>query len=64
MIIVKLHRKISIEKALKDYKSKVIKTRQLTELVNRTEYKKKSVLKREQLKKAIYVQKNYRKKKD
>jgi len=64
MIIIKLHRKISIEKALKDYKSKVIKTRQLTELVNRTEYKKKSVLKREQLKKAIYVQKNYRKKKD
>lgn len=64
MIIIKLHRKISIEKALKDYKSKVIKTRQLTELVNRTEYKKKSVLKREQLKKAIYVQKKYRKKKD
>lgn len=64
MIIIKLHRKISIEKALKDYKSKVIKTRQLTELVNRTEYKKKSVLKREQLKKAIYVQKNYKKKKD
>lgn len=64
MILIKLHRKISIEKALKDYKSKVIKTRQLTELVNRTEYKKKSVLKREQLKKAIYVQKNYRKKKD
>lgn len=64
MIIIKLYRKISIEKALKDYKSKVIKTRQLTELVNRTEYKKKSVLKREQLKKAIYVQKNYRKKKD
>lgn len=64
MIIIKLHRKISIEKALKDYKSKVIKTRQLTDLVNRTEYKKKSVKKREQLKKAIYVQKKYGKKKD
>ena len=56
MIIIKIHKKISIEKALKDYKSKVIKTRQLSELVNRCEYEKNSVKKRKQKQKAVYVQ--------
>ena len=47
------------EKALKDYKSKIIKTRQLSQLVNRTEFVKKSVKKRQSLQKAIYVQKKF-----
>lgn len=46
-----------IERALKELKSKVIKTRQNSFLNDRKEFKKKSVLKRNQIKKAIYVQK-------
>jgi ribosomal protein S21 len=53
MIIIKLEKNISIEKALKLYKSKVIKTRQQSELINRKEFVKKSVKKRESLKKSI-----------
>ena len=49
-----------IEKALKEYKSKVIKTRQMRELQDRKEFKKKSVKRRELRKKAVYVQKKYR----
>jgi small subunit ribosomal protein S21 len=64
MIIKKLEKNISIEKALKLYKSKVIKTRQQSELINRKEFVKKSVKKRESLKKAIYVQKKYKSNKD
>lgn len=57
MIIVKLDKNIGIEKALKILKSKVIRTKQTAELVNRKEYTKKSVKKRNILKKAKYVQK-------
>lgn len=57
MIIVKLDKNVGIEKALKILKSKVIKTKQTAELVNRKEYKKKSIKKRDILKKAKYVQK-------
>ena len=57
MLIVKLDKNINIEKALKILKSKVIKTKQNAELVNRKEYTKKSVRKRDILKKAKYVQK-------
>jgi len=57
MIIVKLEKGISLEKALKLYKSKVIKTRQSSELNDRREYVKKSVKKRNQILKAKYVQK-------
>lgn len=46
-----------IERALKELKSKVIRTRQNSFLNDRKEFKKKSVLKRNQIKKAIYVQK-------
>lgn len=46
-----------IERALKELKSKVIRTRQNSFLNDRKEYKKKSVLKRNQVKKAIYIQK-------
>ena len=60
MIIVKLDKNISIERALKIYKSKIIKTRQQSELNNRKTYTKKSVKDRESLKKAIYVQKKFK----
>ncbi len=49
-----------IEKALKEYKSKVIKTRQMTELQDRKEHTKKSIKRREKIKKAIYVQKKFK----
>ncbi len=49
-----------LEKALKIYKSKVIKTRQQSELIDRKEHKKKSVHIREQIKKAKYVQKKFK----
>lgn len=55
MLIVKVE-KNNLEKALKIYKSKVIKTRQMTELNNRTEFVKKSVKRREQIRKAKFIQ--------
>lgn len=60
MIIVKLDKNMSLEKALKIYKSKIIKTRQQSELIERKEYTKKSVKDRDSLKKAIYVQKKFK----
>lgn len=57
MLIVKLDKNTNIEKALKQLKSKVIKTRQQTKLLERKEFKKKSVKRREMFKKAKYVQK-------
>ena len=57
MLIVKVNKNGGIEKALKELKSKIIKTRQNTHLNNRKEYTKKSVLKRQILNKAIYRQK-------
>lgn len=56
MLIVKV-RKNEIEKALKELKSKVIKTRQNSFLNDRKEYKKKSVIKRQILNKAIHREK-------
>jgi len=56
MLIVKVKRG-DIEKALKELKSKVIKTRQNSNLNYRKEFTKKSVEKRQELQKAIYVQK-------
>lgn len=64
MIIIKIEKNISIEKALKLYKSKIIKTRQQSELNNRKYFIKKSVKNRESLKKAIYVQKKFKSTKD
>ena len=62
MIIIKVDKNSSIEKALKQYKSKIIKTRQSSELVERKEFVKKSIRKREQLQKAKYVQQKFGKK--
>lgn len=60
MIIIKIEKNVSIEKALKLYKSKIIKTRQQSELNNRKYFIKKSVKNRESLNKAIYVQKKFK----
>jgi small subunit ribosomal protein S21 len=56
MIIVKIDNKTPIEKALKLFKSKVIKTKLMTELKNRKEFTKKSVIRRNVMNKAKYVQ--------
>ena len=60
MLIVKIEKNVTLEKALKIYKSKVIKTRQSTELNNRKEFQKKSVKRRNEISKAKYVQKKYK----
>jgi ribosomal protein S21 len=60
MITVKVNKDKHIEKALKEYKSKVIKTRQMSELVNRKVFVKPSVIKRNVFSKAKHVQKNFK----
>lgn len=56
MIIIEV-KKDGIERALKTLKSKVIKTKQNQMLFNRKEFVKKSVVRRNQILKATYVQK-------
>lgn len=60
MLIVNVDKRGGIEKALKELKSKVIRTRQNSVLNDRKEYTKKSVKKRQQKIKAIYVQKKFK----
>jgi ribosomal protein S21 len=60
MLIVKVDKNVTLEKALKIYKSKVIKTRQSKELNERKEFQKKSVKNRNMISKAKYVQKKYK----
>lgn len=60
MLIVKVDKRKGIEKALKEYKSKVIKTRQSKELNKRKEFIKKSVIKRKELNKAKYVEQKFK----
>lgn len=57
MIIIEVNREKSIESALKTYKSKVQKTKQIQKLRERQEFVKPSVIKRTQKLKAIYIQK-------
>lgn len=59
MLRVKVDKKGGIERALKQYKSKVIKTRQMNKLRDLREYKKDSAIKREADKKAKYVWKKF-----
>ena len=49
----------NIDKALKRYKQKVQKTNLVNQLRDRQQFVKKSVKKREQLLKAIYVNKKF-----
>jgi small subunit ribosomal protein S21 len=57
MIIVPIKQNENIEKALKTLKSKVIKTKQNQVLTGRKEYTKKSVKRRTEVLKAIYMEK-------
>jgi small subunit ribosomal protein S21 len=57
MIIIEVNKEKNIESALRIYKNKVQKSRQIQELRERQTYVKPSVKKREQVLKAIYVQK-------
>ena len=49
-------KEISIDRALKILKNKVVKTGMLKELRRRQEFVKKSVKRREEIKKAVYIQ--------
>jgi ribosomal protein S21 len=50
----------NIERALKEYKGKVIKTRQMSQLNDRKEFDKKSVRKRKEKSKGVYKEKKRR----
>ena len=56
MIVIEVQKGESIEKALKLYKYKVIKTKQIDMLRERQEFVKKSVTKRMKKQKAKYKQ--------
>jgi small subunit ribosomal protein S21 len=56
MLIVNVDNKTPIEKALKLFKSKVIKTKLMSELRNRKEFTKKSINRRTEVNKAKYIQ--------
>jgi small subunit ribosomal protein S21 len=58
MLIVHVDNKTPIEKALKLFKSKVIKTKLMSELRNKKEFSKPSVIKRNVINKAIYIERN------
>jgi small subunit ribosomal protein S21 len=57
MIIIEVKNGENLDKALKQLKSKVIKTKQNQLLVKKKEYIKKSVRRRNEIQKAIYTQK-------
>ena len=57
MIIVPVKNPNSIEQALKQYKFKVYKTKQIEKLRELQEFTKPSVSKRDQKKRAAYLQK-------
>ena len=56
MLVVKVDSKGNIERALKELKGKVIKTKQNKLLFERKEFEKNSVKKRKTIQKAINVQ--------
>ena len=53
-------KKGNIERALKEYKSKVIKTRQMREINDKVDFEKHSVRKRKEKKKGLYKEKKRR----
>lgn len=57
MIIIEVSKEKNIESALRTYKNKVQKTRQIQQLRERQTYTKPSVKKREEILKAVYVEK-------
>jgi small subunit ribosomal protein S21 len=56
MIIIDLSKEKSIESALRTYKSKVQRTKQIQKLRERQEFVKPSVIRRKEVLKARYVQ--------
>ena len=58
MLIVNVDPKTPLEKALKLFKSKVIKTKLMSELRNRKEFTKPSIERRKEVNKAKYVEQN------
>lgn len=59
MLIVKLGKKTNIEKALKQLKSKTIRTKQLKKLRDLRQHTKPSAQRRLKKQKAIYLQKKW-----
>jgi len=57
MLVVTLKDGLTIDRALKILKGKVAKTRMVKELRGRQEFVKPSVVRRNEIKKAIYIQK-------
>jgi len=57
MIIVKVKDEVSLDRALKILKNKTVKTGMIKELRSRQAFMKPSVKRREEIKKAIYIQK-------
>jgi small subunit ribosomal protein S21 len=57
MIIIDVNKERGIESALKVYKARVLKSKQLQMLKDRQTYVKPSIAKRERIQKAIYSQK-------
>jgi small subunit ribosomal protein S21 len=57
MIIIDMKKEKSIESALKSYKSKVQKTKQIQKLRERQKFVKPSVKRRSEVLKAVYVEK-------
>jgi small subunit ribosomal protein S21 len=56
MLIIKVKEGEKIERALKRYKNKHRKTKVINEVRDRKNFKKKSVKRREEKNKAIYIQ--------
>ena len=59
MLIIKLEKKTNIEKALKQLKSKVIRTKQSKKLRDNKHFSKPSEKKRLAKQKAVYLQKKW-----
>ena len=59
MLIIKVEGKDSIERALKKLKKKFEKTKVVKQLRERKEFTKKSVKRRDEIKKAVYVEKKF-----
>lgn len=60
MLIVEVNEKQPIERALKILKRKWDKTKTMKELRDRKNFKKKSDKRRDQIKRAEYIEKKYR----
>jgi small subunit ribosomal protein S21 len=60
MIIIGVKDKNSLERALKKYKKKFDNLGIMKELRNRKNFTKKSILRREEIKKARYIEQKYK----